>query len=155
VTIPNANPNEEPYNPLEPPSPDELTRRLASLVARPASPPFDEEASSEDSDLAATPDLPSQQAEAEEPHPSSLHEISPIKNEQPLSATDTPPDVAGRSSPKFGSADSTAPEDESDAALQHSIQGLYRLWKLEQQRKQTSQHAEAFLALVRRTIQEP
>ena len=141
----NEDEDDEPYNPLQPPSPDALSRRLARLAVRPDS-PLEDENSSEDSDALPSPDGTRPEAELDQ---------------SPLGETPPPQDrLVSLESQQFVVIDqpqaSTREKNlDSDDALQQSIQGLYRLWKLQQQSESPDADKETFLTLVRRAIELP
>ncbi|KAJ2927139.1 hypothetical protein H1R20_g9940, partial [Candolleomyces eurysporus] len=146
---PDHDEDDEPYNPLQPPSPDALSRRLARLAVRPESPPFEDENSSEDSDALPSPDRTHTEAELDQ---SPLRESAP-----PVPVQDR---VASVESQQDMAVDQPQPNTQEervdgDAALQQSIQGLYQLWKLQQQCKSQDADKESFLTLVRRAIELP
>lgn len=136
--------DDEPYNPLQPPSPDALSRRLARLAVRPESPPFEDENSSEDSDALPSPDRTLPEAEIDQ---------SPLRESPPA-----PDHVSSAEAQQEAVIDkpqrSTEEQADSDAALQQSIQGLYRLWRLQQNSPQNADK-DSFLTLVRRAIELP
>ncbi|KAF6765938.1 hypothetical protein DFP72DRAFT_1872 [Ephemerocybe angulata] len=137
------------YNPLEPPSPDALSRRLATLQAvRAASPPEEEE---EDCSSVEDP------SEGPEPAESALG-LEETQGQRPLSGSTVgshrDEDVLLSEVKPSSETSSSDIEIESaaDAAVKQSIQGLYALWKLDLQRQALAPSEEAFLALVRGAI---
>ncbi|TFK30469.1 hypothetical protein FA15DRAFT_662425 [Coprinopsis marcescibilis] len=127
VTSSSFQPNlSEPYNPLEAPSPDALAKRLAALSQRPASPPIEDEDDSTDSAI-----------------------TSPHQDAPELDSVDQ----ASDQSPTLeDSIDEEPVVGESELALRQTIQGLFLLWKAEQQRKSKDSNPELFLSAVRQAI---
>ncbi|KAG2023459.1 hypothetical protein CC2G_001113 [Coprinopsis cinerea AmutBmut pab1-1] len=138
VTSGSLQPNStELYNPLVPPSPGSLAKRLADLSQRPSSPPMspiddDEEASTDSNTTSPTRDAPELEFTGATP-------------------VDSPLTAASQNN-LAGERNSTT--DETDVALRQTIQGLYQLWKADRHRTGLSSDTEAFVALVRSAIEE-
>jgi hypothetical protein len=160
--VPNLS-NDEPYNPLEPPSPEALHERLSNLSTRPESPPFEEDNSSDSDDSVSPTDAARPSLEPESTTPD-----APEEERGPLSAAESQQYVLvnepqSKPVPSDASASTITTTNEADSSLQQSIHGLYRLWKLQHgQRNPGSQlqthidaDKETFLTLVRRAIEEP
>ena len=134
----------EPYNPLEPPAPDSLARRLAALSALQTEP---------GSELRMSPplfedDSPTSDSNTASPH---LAELLP------------PPEVPSPTYSPFVVAElplESAPEDPrqlehpSQELLRDNVKCLYRLWKFGRQDAATEQDKEVFLATVRQALEQ-
>lgn len=113
------------YNPLVPPSPSSLSRRLAALPTRPDSPPLQED------------DPPSTSVSEASPSPQSPQSNIPEETFTMLSS------AAGPTADADSAGNITANE-----ALKSTIRGLYHLWD------PSTTSKESFLALVREAIEE-
>jgi hypothetical protein len=119
------------FNPLEPPSPRALARRLADLGHRPQSPSQLGDVKSElvpDSPVLSPPQ----------------HSLLPTSNPSPSDAYQQ-------------EAQRTEPGHESHEALKDAIRGLHRLWRLTRQECSVTQSEEQqeFLEIVREVVSEP
>ncbi|KAF8642411.1 hypothetical protein AX16_009676 [Volvariella volvacea WC 439] len=117
------------YNPLQPPSPDALARRLRKLEPRPESPPLVDDATSLSASIAMTPSS------------------SPPVSDLP---TDSPKIVVMDEEPSQSSTEQ--PILPTDLLLQQSIQGIYNLWKASRPNQRHSNDQELFLSLARQAI---
>ncbi len=128
VTSSELNPDlcrSEIYNPLVPPSPSSLSRRLAALPTRPDSPPLQEA------------DLPSTSVSEASPSPQSPQTNIPEESLAMLSSATVPTIDAD-----------SAKNITADEALKSTIRGLHSLWRSGARSK------EDFLAIVREAIEE-
>ncbi|KAF9453788.1 hypothetical protein P691DRAFT_630850, partial [Macrolepiota fuliginosa MF-IS2] len=114
-------PRKEIYNPLAPPSPSSLSRKLAALPTRPDSPPLQEE----------DDDPSSASASATSQSPQSLHADF---TQEPFVVSHSAADVAVDANAAGNAA--------ADEALKSAIRGLFRLWRAGARSQQD------FLALV-------
>lgn len=122
----------EPYNPLAPPSPGSLSRKLASLPTRPDSPPLQEE-----------DDISSASASATSPSPQSPHTDLAEAGEPFVTL---PPASDSTAQERIESAEvNHIPADE---ALKSTIRGLYQLWRTGEKSQQD------FMVLVKQAIEE-
>jgi len=129
----------EPYNPLEPPAPESLARRLAALqTSGTASPTLFDESPISDSNTAS-------------PH---IPEIIPVPADSSSSIySPSQPPVDG-----FVVVDepdlSMNVEDANRDVLRDNVKSLYRLWKLGRQDVPAEQDKEIFLATVRQALEQ-
>ncbi|KAF8168072.1 hypothetical protein B0H34DRAFT_44193 [Crassisporium funariophilum] len=123
-----------PYNPLEPPSPEHLSRRLAALSSCEInSPPPLDDSSTSDSD---TPS----------PH---LTEVNPAHA----------PSFSSRSPYQLGEeyivpGPASTVDDAAQDVLRDSIKTVFRLWKLGRQDKPPDQEKDFFLSTVRQALDQ-
>ncbi|KAJ3576665.1 hypothetical protein NP233_g287 [Leucocoprinus birnbaumii] len=120
------------YNPLAPPSPSSLSRRLASLPTRPDSPPLHEEDDASSASASATSPSP------QSPHPD-LDEGGEPSIVLPPAANDTAQERTQTADVNYKPA---------DEALKGTIRGLYQLWRSGERSQQD------FMALVKQSIEE-
>lgn len=139
VSYPGLPPTTVP-NPLDPPSPNALARRLADLSPRLQSPPLADHSNSESaSDSAVFSSLP------HPPLPSSI--VLPTDTD----ATFSKDNLVGESRVYQQDARHIVPHHESYEALKDSIRGIYRLWRSS---SVTHEEKEEFLEIVRQIVAE-
>lgn len=137
------------YNPLAPPSPHTLARRLADISPRPESPPL---VDLDDSDSASgsaspTPSPPSRFA-ALPPAAESVPLPPSVAATSPVIAADVPLPIEEAVEPKI-----TEP---CDPLLKDAIRSVFRLWQAGKQASSLTlaEDGETFLEIVRQVVAE-
>jgi hypothetical protein len=127
------------YNPLDPPSPNALARRLAELSPRLQSPPLDDDSESASDSPTFSPLL-----------------NALLSSSAALSFTDTDTALSKDASCACEQdAQRTVPHHESHEALKDAIRGVYRLWKSARKTDSaTHEEGEEFLETVRQIVAE-
>ncbi|TFK41129.1 hypothetical protein BDQ12DRAFT_720836 [Crucibulum laeve] len=137
------NPQPEIYNPLEPPSPRNLSRRLAAISPRSGSPPLLAESPASDSETPSPFSAPADLAVPAEA-------TSPLPPADGFVVVDSDKYKGEGVGPDSGSLE----EIEAHEALKDSIRGMYRLWKASKRKESAGPDAETFLAVVQQVIAE-
>lgn len=140
----------EPYNPLEPPSPEKLAERLAALSPRPESPsyPDEEDYPITDSSL-ASPHLTHDESTHTQSTgaPASPRHISDnfvLVDSSRITVNDTTVII-----------NSSQEQDPRDTLLKENIASLYKLWKLSSPSiRSNGEDKQAFLSAVQAAIEQ-
>ncbi|KAJ3508933.1 hypothetical protein NLJ89_g5488 [Agrocybe chaxingu] len=129
----------EPYNPLEPPAPSSLARRLAALANESGanSPPLFDDSTTTDSNT-ASPQLTEVVPANEERSPSLSPPQQPVESFVVVDVQDP--------------ADTT--DDLSQDVLRENIKNLYRLWKLGRHDKSVEEDKDLFLAIAKQAVEQ-
>ncbi|CAA7266463.1 unnamed protein product [Cyclocybe aegerita] len=129
----------EPYNPLEPPAPSSLARRLAELANEPgaSSPPLFDDSTTTDSNT-ASPQLTEAVPANEERSPSFSPQQQPAESFVVVDVQDP--------------VDTTV--DPSQDVLRENLKNLYRLWKLGRHDNSVEEDKDLFLTIAKQAVEE-